>query len=144
MKAGGGSRVCATARLDAPISAGRLIKHARRPPEAKTGLSHRWVACSEGRRTGIGRISILPTPTTDVGPRLIAQHQLHSVFRRGAAEPVKQHTYRRFAEETVAALLQHYLAPTGTGDRRMPGILTEGCFNKRRDSRSPTPSTEPG
>jgi unsaturated chondroitin disaccharide hydrolase len=28
-----------------------------------------------------------------------------------------------------------YLTPTSPGDKRIPGILTESCFNKRADSR---------
>ncbi|HZO81392.1 MAG TPA: hypothetical protein VFB33_06820 [Candidatus Binataceae bacterium] len=52
------------------------------------------------------------------------------------SDPAKQSQYRRFAEETVAALVQRYLTPTGKDDRRVPGILTEGCFNKRNDSRN--------
>jgi unsaturated chondroitin disaccharide hydrolase len=36
----------------------------------------------------------------------------------------------------VSALVDRYLTPIGPSDRRVPGILTEGCFNKRPDSRS--------
>lgn len=52
------------------------------------------------------------------------------------AEPATRQKYRRFAEETVQALVQRYLTATNAGDTRVPGILTEGCFNKRSDSRS--------
>ncbi len=38
--------------------------------------------------------------------------------------------YRLAAEETARALVQDYLTPTHSGDRRVPGILTEGCYNK--------------
>ena len=52
------------------------------------------------------------------------------------ADPAKRDGYRRHAEATVRALVERYLTPVGPSDRRVPGILTEGCFNKRRDSRS--------
>lgn len=43
--------------------------------------------------------------------------------------------YREWAETTVEALVTRYLTPTSPGDRRIPGILTESCFNKRPDAR---------
>jgi unsaturated chondroitin disaccharide hydrolase len=58
------------------------------------------------------------------------------------SDPAKRQKYRGFAEETVAALVQRYLTPTSGGDRRVPGILTEGCFNKRTDSRSQDAATK--
>lgn len=38
--------------------------------------------------------------------------------------------YRDAARETVRALVEGYLTPTGPDDPRVPGILTEGCYNK--------------
>src|ERR687894_1311979 len=38
--------------------------------------------------------------------------------------------YHSAAQGTVRALLEGYLTPTGPGDERVPGILTEGCYNK--------------
>ncbi len=38
--------------------------------------------------------------------------------------------YRDTARETVRALVADYLTPTGPDDSRVPGILTEGCYNK--------------
>ncbi len=32
-------------------------------------------------------------------------------------------------------LVTRYLTPIWPGDKRVPGILTESCFNKRADSR---------
>ncbi len=58
------------------------------------------------------------------------------------ADPIKQLEYRRFAEESVAALVQHYLTPTSANDRRVAGVLTDGCFNKRSDSRSQDAATK--
>jgi unsaturated chondroitin disaccharide hydrolase len=52
------------------------------------------------------------------------------------ADPSKRSEYRRCAEATVNALVERYLTPVGSSDRRVPGILTEGCFNRRPDSRS--------
>ena len=43
--------------------------------------------------------------------------------------------YRAAAEATAGALVERYLTPTYAGDRRVPGILTEACFNKRADAR---------
>jgi unsaturated chondroitin disaccharide hydrolase len=43
--------------------------------------------------------------------------------------------YRECAEATVEALVTRYLTPTSLDDKRIPGILTESCFNKRRDAR---------
>jgi unsaturated chondroitin disaccharide hydrolase len=43
--------------------------------------------------------------------------------------------YRAAAEATAHALVSRYLTPTSPGDRRVPGILTESCFNKRADAR---------
>ena len=38
--------------------------------------------------------------------------------------------YQHAARATVRALVQGYLTPTGPRDSRVPGILTEGCYNK--------------
>jgi unsaturated chondroitin disaccharide hydrolase len=38
--------------------------------------------------------------------------------------------YRDAARETVRTLVEGYLTPTGPDDSRVPGILTEGCYNK--------------
>ncbi len=47
----------------------------------------------------------------------------------------KSEAYRGFAAATAAALVQHHLTPTGADDPRVPGMLTEACFNKRPDAR---------
>lgn len=52
------------------------------------------------------------------------------------AGPSKRQGYHRYGEATVSALVERYLTPVGPADRRGAGILTEGCFNKRQDSRS--------
>ena len=43
--------------------------------------------------------------------------------------------YRAAAEATVKELVTNYLTPTSAQDRRVPGILTQSCFNKRADAR---------
>lgn len=43
--------------------------------------------------------------------------------------------YRKAAEATAQALAERYLTPTHRGDPRVPGMLTEACFNKRTDAR---------
>jgi unsaturated chondroitin disaccharide hydrolase len=43
--------------------------------------------------------------------------------------------YRAAAEATIRALVTGYLTPTSPQDKRIPGILTENCFNKRADAR---------
>lgn len=43
--------------------------------------------------------------------------------------------YRTAARETVNALVQDYLTPTTGEDERPVGILTQGCFTKRPDTR---------
>ena len=41
--------------------------------------------------------------------------------------------YHGAAQETVRALVEDYLTPTGPDDSRIAGILTEGCYNKHID-----------
>jgi unsaturated chondroitin disaccharide hydrolase len=52
-----------------------------------------------------------------------------------AKNPAARSKYRGAAEATVRALVTRYLTPTSPQDTRIPGILTESCFNKRPDSR---------
>jgi unsaturated chondroitin disaccharide hydrolase len=47
----------------------------------------------------------------------------------------KAEAYHGFAAATAAALVRHHLTPTGENDRRVPGMLTDACFNKRPDAR---------
>jgi unsaturated chondroitin disaccharide hydrolase len=41
--------------------------------------------------------------------------------------------YRDAAQETVRTLVKDYLTPMRPDDSRLPGILTEGCYNKHID-----------
>jgi len=43
--------------------------------------------------------------------------------------------YREAAEATARALVERHLTPTRAGDRRVPGMLVDACFNKRPDAR---------
>lgn len=47
----------------------------------------------------------------------------------------KRQKYKEVAEKTAAALVDGYLTPVGNDDKRPVGMLVEGCFNKREDSR---------
>jgi unsaturated chondroitin disaccharide hydrolase len=42
---------------------------------------------------------------------------------------------RAAAGSPVRTLAQRYLTPTHPADRRVRGMLTEACFNKRTDAR---------
>jgi len=53
-----------------------------------------------------------------------------------AVPETKRAPYRQAAEATARTLVARYLTPTEPGDRRVPGMLTEACFNKRSDARS--------
>lgn len=44
--------------------------------------------------------------------------------------------FREAAEATTRALVERHLTPTAAGDRRVPGMLTDACFNKRADARA--------
>jgi unsaturated chondroitin disaccharide hydrolase len=52
-----------------------------------------------------------------------------------AVPEAKRFPYRQAAEATARTLVTRYLTPTQAGDRRVPGMLTEACFNKRADAR---------
>lgn len=52
-----------------------------------------------------------------------------------APSDAKREEYRRAGERTVAVLVDRYLTPLDTNDQRIPGMLVQGCFNKRADSR---------
>jgi unsaturated chondroitin disaccharide hydrolase len=60
-----------------------------------------------------------------------------ALLKLSAVTPSEQQrsTYRRFAESTVETLATRYLTPTSPNDRRIPGMLTQSCFNKRADAR---------
>ncbi len=45
--------------------------------------------------------------------------------------PEDRARYRTAAENTAATLVRHFLTPVSERDKRLPGMLAEGCFNGR-------------
>lgn len=76
----------------------------------------------------------IPHTERDTAATAIATAALLKLSRVAAAEADRKR-YREGAEATAGALVDRYLTPTRAGDRRVPGILTEACFNKRADAR---------
>lgn len=71
----------------------------------------------------------IPNTSRDTGATAIAAA---SALRLAAAlGPKEGAKYRDFAERTVAALIEAYLTPTAADDRRVPGMLTGGCFTRK-------------
>ncbi|MCK1299323.1 MULTISPECIES: glycoside hydrolase family 88 protein [unclassified Bradyrhizobium] len=60
-----------------------------------------------------------------------------TLFKLSSVAPCegKRQKYKDAAEKTAAALVDGYLTPLGDDDKRPVGMLVEGCFNKREDSR---------
>lgn len=76
----------------------------------------------------------IPHTERDTAATAIATAALLKLSRVATTEADRVR-YREGAEATARALVERYLTPTGAGDRRAPGILTEACFNKRSDAR---------
>jgi unsaturated chondroitin disaccharide hydrolase len=76
----------------------------------------------------------IPDAERDTAATAIATAALLKLSRVAPTEPARAR-YRDAAEATAQALAERYLTPTHPGDRRVPGILTEACFNKRTDAR---------
>ena len=76
----------------------------------------------------------IPHTERDTAATAIATAALLKLSRVATTETDRAR-YRAGAEATAAALVERYLTPTHAGDRRVPGILTEACFNKRADAR---------
>ena len=70
----------------------------------------------------------IPETNRDTSATAIAAAAL---LKLGALIPARRQEYGAFAEATVEALASRYLTPVSRDDRREPGILTGGCFNKR-------------
>ena len=70
----------------------------------------------------------IPDTNRDTSASAIAAASLLKLSR---LVPQRRSAYREAAEATVAALAGHYLTPLTDADARPPGILTQGCFNKR-------------
>jgi unsaturated chondroitin disaccharide hydrolase len=76
----------------------------------------------------------IPRTERDTAATAIATAALLKLSRVAPTETDRAR-YRTGAAETARALVERYLTPTAAGDRRVPGILTEACFNKRADAR---------
>jgi len=76
----------------------------------------------------------IPDTERDTAATAIAAAGLLKLAR-ATKDAAARARYQAAAEATVEALVTNYLTPTSAQDRRIPGILTESCFNKRTDAR---------
>ena len=76
----------------------------------------------------------IPNTERDTAATAIATAALLRLSRL-APSKTERARWREAAESTARALVEVYLTPTGPDDRRVPGMLTEACFNKRGDAR---------
>lgn len=75
----------------------------------------------------------IPNTERDTAATSIA---MAALLRLATVAPkAKAQAYHAFAEEVASALVQRYLTPVSAGDRRVAGMLTNACFNKRPDAR---------
>jgi len=95
-----------------------------------------WIAHVPGDRVAFWDFNdpAIPNTERDTAATAIAAAAL---LKLGAVAPTESQrsTYRQFAEATVETLVTRYLTPTSPSDRRVPGMLTQSCFNKRADAR---------
>lgn len=75
----------------------------------------------------------IPNTERDSAATSIATAALLRLAR--VAPAAKAETYRACAKEMAEALVARCLTPTSATDRRVPGMLTNACFNKRPDAR---------
>jgi unsaturated chondroitin disaccharide hydrolase len=76
----------------------------------------------------------IPNTERDTAATAIATAALLKLSRLAPTDAGRVR-YREAAEATARALVNWYLTPTHPGDGRVPGMLTEACFNKRTDAR---------
>ena len=76
----------------------------------------------------------IPNTERDTAATVAASSALLKLAKVAKDEATRSR-YQAAAEATIEALVTKYLTPTSPGDKRIPGILTESCFNKRADSR---------
>lgn len=76
----------------------------------------------------------IPNTERDTAATAIATAALLKLGRVAPREPDRAR-YADAAAATAGALVTRYLTPVSAADRRVPGILTEACFNKRADAR---------
>ncbi len=76
----------------------------------------------------------IPRAERDTAATSIALAALVRLARVAPTEAARAR-YREAAEATARALVERYLTPTRPDDTRVPGMLTEACFNRRDDAR---------
>jgi unsaturated chondroitin disaccharide hydrolase len=76
----------------------------------------------------------IPGTERDTAATAIATAALLRLSRLAPSE-AERARWQEAAEATAEALVERYLTPTRPGDQRVPGMLTEACFNKRVDAR---------
>ena len=76
----------------------------------------------------------IPNTERDTAATAIASSALLKLSK-AAQDAASRSKYQAVAESTITTLVTNYLTPTSPQDKRIPGILTESCFNKRPDAR---------
>jgi unsaturated chondroitin disaccharide hydrolase len=94
-----------------------------------------WLAHAPADRVAFWDFDDPEIPNTERDTAAIATAALLKLSRVAPTEAGRAR-YREAAEATARALVERYLTPTHAGDRRVPGMLTEACFNKRPDARA--------
>ena len=82
----------------------------------------------------------IPNTERDTAATVAASSALLKLAKVAKDEATRSR-YQAAAEATIEALVTKYLTPTSPGDKRIPGILTESCFNKRADFAPMMPPT---
>jgi unsaturated chondroitin disaccharide hydrolase len=76
----------------------------------------------------------IPNTERDTAATVIVSSALLKLSKV-AKDATSRSKYRAMAESTIETLVTNYLTPISPEDKRIPGILTESCFNKRPDAR---------
>jgi unsaturated chondroitin disaccharide hydrolase len=77
----------------------------------------------------------IPNTETDTAATAIVCSALLKLGQLAPSEELRAR-YRSAGERTAAALVDGYLTPVGSEERRPRGMLVGACFNKRRDARA--------
>ena len=118
-----------------------VMSYAREPGEtrwlraAERGADW-WIAHMPSDRVAFWDFDDPRIPETERDTAATAAMACAMLKLAALADPAKRADYRRHGEATVSALVENYLPRVSPSDRRVPGIPTGGCFNKRPDSRS--------
>jgi unsaturated chondroitin disaccharide hydrolase len=100
--------------------------------EAAMRTADWWIDHVPNDRVAFWDFDAPPTATTkrDTSATAIAAAALLKLSALAPSEESRRR-YREAAEATVRTLVEHYLTPTKPEDSRIPGILTQGCYNHR-------------